>query len=256
VAPAHLAALAALIGCLPVAPSPTQILDPRLLLVEQRVVAAGEHSPPLSAMPPGIERSAALPGDRVQLRPVAVGPDGPIELDDVILIRRDGLSWPSEEELPTCAEDGLDHLSLCRVAGTELVIPPEVLAPDSLLHPRVLVIASEADGPGAEECLNRLRRDDDEELFGCLLATHRLELGPANAIAFLQGRDDIPPPVDPNYRLSAVWLDLVIQGSEGERYLVAEYGDTVIVRPGDRITATILAPEDELQEYVLGSSEE
>ena len=237
-------------GCLPVPPPPTQLLDPKLLLVEQIVVASGEHSEPLSSMPPGLSRSAALPGDRVRLRPVAVGPDGPLELDDVILIRGQSLlSLPREGTIPTCADDGLDGPQICRLAGDELLIPPLFYRP----HYPVSVIVSELGGPGAEECLERLRRRDGRELFGCLLANHWLELGPnfklGQAQVQVQMNPVIAPYAEPNYRLSSVWLDLSIEGSHDERQLIAQHGDVITVRRGDRITATVAAPEDELQEY-------
>ncbi|MCB9569158.1 MAG: hypothetical protein H6710_18410 [Myxococcales bacterium] len=240
-------------ACLPEQPPEWLILDPRFFLLEVEVIATGALSKPLDLDPPGRTRREGLPGDRIRIRPVIVGPGGPITPRDPPLLIRSGFvvfAPDPDGALPECAEDGLDGLRDCRIRGDELALPP--LPPAELgssFWPKLWVIVSDPEGPGADECYRRLITRDDDGLFECHIDDFRLDYGPPNRVADLQDQGDYYQPVELDYNLSAAWLELSIDEGAQTRMLRADHGDTIAVAPDARIRAELKIDEDELQRW-------
>jgi hypothetical protein len=240
--------LAATSACLPEV-SPDWLLEaPRLILVEAEVIATGELSTPLADDPPGRRRREGLPGDRVRLRPIYFDAGGPFEPEVIVLLSttfRDGLV--GDTPIPLCEGEAAGEAPLCRLAGLELVLPP--LGPADTIAARnaVYLIAGEPGVESAESCLTRVRAG--EIRFGCLFAAHGLSYGPLDRVQALRGEEVTVPSGSPDLDVPSSRLELEISGAAGQRSIVAHHGDTVPVGAGDRVRASLVIDEEELQSY-------
>ncbi|MEZ4449655.1 MAG: hypothetical protein R3B09_09255 [Nannocystaceae bacterium] len=237
-------------GCLPEVPPDWLLEAPRLLLIEQEVIATGELSTPLTDDPPGRRRREGLPGDRVRLRPIFFDADGPFSPEVIVLLSttvRDG--FVGDTPIPPCEGGAAGVGPLCRLADLDLVLPPLPPADAVGVRSFVRVIASEPGGVSAETCLQRARAG--EVRYGCLYASFLPRYGPLDRVETLQGEDVDVPPDPPDLDVPSARLELEIVGADGPRSVVAHHGDTVLVTVGERARATLGIDRDELQTYSI-----
>lgn len=251
-------ALACASGCFEPSPPPWRIDGPRLLLIEMEVIEVGPHTPPLTLDPPGLTRREGLPGDRVALRPIVVGPGGPVTPNGppIWLLSRD---YPSpyyhfEAPIPGCPDVDDEQPPLCRLDGPEVALPlPQTLG--GRVRPEVVVVVfGTPGGPSSETCLGRLSDQGRESLHGCLVGGAVLPYGPPHSLVPYGIVDPDTPVTDPNYNLAGVGLSLEIRGASGVRTQIAAHGEVVEVDPEDAIIATPTVDEAQLQEYVEGGN--
>ncbi|MEZ4451621.1 MAG: hypothetical protein R3B09_19270 [Nannocystaceae bacterium] len=245
-------ALALGAACFEPAPPTWKIEDPRLLLIEMEVVEAGPDSTPLTLDPPGLTRREGLPGDRLALRPIVVGPDGPVEPNGApIWLRSRGLaSGYFEAPIQSCAEDPAEILQVCRLDGPEVVMPQVAFKTNGVVSWFVVVVFGTPGGPTSEACLERLSGDGSESLHGCLVGEASLTYGPPHGLVPYGLADPATPVTDPNYNLVDLALSLEIRGASGVRTHVAAHGEIVEVDPDDAIAAKPIVDDAQRQEYV------
>jgi hypothetical protein len=254
-----LLALALALGCLPEASPSWLLTDPRLIVVEQWVVATGELSPPLED--DGVRRREGLPGDRLRLVAHLAGPDGPITPEQPpiwVRSRSDFIYLPRDQPLPLCADDGLDPAIYCRVDGDTLTLPP--VPPGGFQgvdENFVFVVASTAPDVDAESCLEfLLGGGGDDERFDCHFGRERLSYGPYYRVQELAGLEVTAPVLEPDRYAEGLRFDLTFRGPAGERTQIAARGDRVVMRPDETLTIDLGTDEDDLQIVDEGSDDE
>ncbi|MCA9656980.1 MAG: hypothetical protein KC486_01435 [Myxococcales bacterium] len=237
------------VGCLPEETPSWLLTDPRLIVIEQWVVATGELSPPLEG--DGVRRREGLPGDRLRLTAHFAGPDGPLTPEQTpiwIRSRRNYIYNPSGEPFPPCADDGLDAAIYCRIDGDALTLPP--VPPEGFQGANenfVFMIASTSPSIDAEGCLEFLSRNDDSERFDCHFGREKLTYGPYYRVQELAGLEVTAPVIEPDRYAETLVLILSFTGPAGERTEFADYGDVVVMRPDETLTIDFGTEEGDLQ---------
>ncbi|MEZ4382077.1 MAG: hypothetical protein R3A79_12070 [Nannocystaceae bacterium] len=238
-------------ACLPEAVPSWLLTAPRLVVIEQSVVATGPLSPPLDADPPGVRRRDGLPGDRLRLAAFFAGPDGPVApVDPPIWVRsrRTFVYHPGAEPIPPCADDGRDDLLDCVIAGDTLTLPP---VPEGGFDGRnenlVFVFASTSTELSAADCLDFYLRGGEGERFDCHYGRERLAYGPYYVVEELAGEEVVAPEIEPDRFAEGLRFDLVFRGPAGERARLAARGDVVVMRPDETLTIGLVAAAEDFQ---------
>jgi hypothetical protein len=267
--PLLLLAFASASGCADELPDEALIIAPRILAVRTSVVAP---IAPDDDFPDGVTRTQALPLETVAIEPFIVGPDGPIDPDDVdpVWIACElppglGLfscisnSFPiALGDIPDCPE--VDPMGIDPEAIPEPVSPciiawegsPEYTVPLSnnvfiggaIELTMIAGVPTGTDGTSTQECADELLGDEYQLPDDCLFAVQRISLGPIGRMLLLLDEfgielDGFDPPdpedvpeADFNPQITAFTFETLDENGEPE-------GDSVDVGLGEAIAAEL-----------------
>lgn len=224
---------------------------------------------PYGAASPRPDRLVAqvMPGDTIRATPFLVGPDGPIDADEVrpawfyCRATRCFTDVLAAEPRRDCGVEAVGPDTTCKIgegARAELRLGELTSFVDLFDDPPALyMVAGTPDGPSTDECVARLGRlvDAGESLRQCLLVIEPLPLGPlwrlmlvaaVNELADAVSLAYIPPgavSAQPGLYPEVLPFDLEITEADGTtRRRIAASGDTVALGAGARVE--IFAPVD------------
>ncbi|HEY8378251.1 MAG TPA: hypothetical protein VIK91_17265 [Nannocystis sp.] len=261
------ARLAAVFGLLPgcVQDHPAWLIDrPLPWGIVASVVQPGPYASGL-VVPDDRVRAVALPLDTLELQALVVAPpDTPAlpppiwfacgvaclsDLPDLARVSACPSPLPLAREAPCRLGEG-ERIRLV-LGGAFSGIPQRGEIP-------LLAVGSADPDLPSETCLERLAADPREDLGACLVQSRTLALGPPwklvdvapvlGALLFPELPPDIrDEPVDVHPVLRHI--EVVRASPAGAHLLEAHDGDSVSVRPGERITLTAVYADDALQEF-------
>lgn len=254
-------------GCAPNDYPPWLIDHPLAWGIVASVVQPGPYSSAIE-VPADRVRASALPLDTLELQALVVAPPDTPPLPPPIWIACVGYTCRfnlySESELPPACPSPLplSESKPCRLGEGERVrltlggafsAGPEFSGTIDLL-----VVGSGDPDLSPETCLERLASIPRDELQRCLIQARYLELGPSWAVlAFAPDLvqqhlvdipadwSDEPPDVHPVF----LHFDVLRLGAGGLVEIQARDGDSVIVRPGERLILDPIFADDAPQPY-------
>lgn len=259
-------AVGPLAACLPESVPPWKVDHAIAAAIRVDIAERGPYGP--SSPRPDRLVAAAMPGDKIRLTPFLIGPDGPLDLEEV------APTWyycqasrcfgdvAQPEPLRSCETEPLGPASTCRIAtGATATLQLGELSSLNLFGdpPAVYMISGTPGGASTQRCVDRLRSIDTvtETLQDCILIIEPLPIGPFWRLlllaAFLELPDAIPlssvsvevQAAQPSLFPAVRPFEVTVTALDGRaREQVAADGDTVIVAPGDRVK--IYAPVDAL----------
>jgi len=256
----------ALAGCLPEGTPPWQVDHPIAAAIRVDIEERGPYGP-ISPRPDRLV-AAAMPGDKIRVTPFLVGPDGPLDLEEVApawfycQATRCFEDIARPEPLRDCETEPLGPDSSCRIGtGASVTLQLGELTSLGLFGdpPSVYMVSGTPGGASTQRCVERLRdlTGAAETLRDCLLVIEPLPIGPfwrLLVVADFLGLTDALPlstiPVEAQSAEPSLFpevrpFELTITGQGGSvRHEVANPEDTVHVAPGD--TVEIDAPVDPL----------
>lgn len=264
---AWLVVVLAAVACGPSIDPEWLVTGPREIALEVEVVAQGPYGAPI------VDTSRtprdALPLDTLQLVPVVVDADGPIDAETLegawIMCGgvRSCLLADTLVDRPACTGQELQPSEPCRfdgggtarltMANLPTSLPSEGSVLELLAGPTVSFVGSTAQGPGVEACLARF--DARERLDGCLMMERVLGLGPLGELVDVLRAAGFDPGIGeqadtllarPRNRNPAVEQLRVEIGSESR---VVQAGTKVIVPRDEAIVLTVETSEADLDPY-------
>lgn len=196
------------LGCGPVIPESWQVVD---VLDLGMVVTVDELGPLSTVEPTARPFAAAMPLDTVRAELAIVDEHGPIPADelDVSWTVCESLPCFGELESPPCPEDGFAYFDTCGLpqrSGAAVLRFPEVAHPDEAAVFATSggvvgfnAIGSRRGDPGAEACVDRLRRNVD--LGSCFIVQDGLTMGSVDELTVLAHAlgADLPPGFPPDF---------------------------------------------------------
>ena len=252
-------------ACLPEGAPPWLVDHPIVASVRVDVAAPGPYAP--SSPRPERQVAEVMPGDAIRVTPFLIGPDGPLDAEALApawfycRATRCFADLTAQERPRACATEDLGPASTCRL-GTGAAAQLQLGEMTSFFDlfrdpPSIFMISGTPEGPSTAQCLDRLRRLNDEglTLAQCLLIVQPLSLGPLWRMMLLAGvlglpdapsLEQIPPgalTAEPSLFPGVRPFELTIVGVDGEpRARVAAPGETVRVAPGEQVE--MIAPLD------------
>ena len=259
-------AVAALGACLPESVPPWKVDHAIAAAIRVDIAERGPNGP--TSPRPDRLVAAAMPGDKIRLTPFLIGPDGPLDLEEVApawyycqaSLCFEDIAQP--EALRDCGSEPLGPASSCRIGtGKAATLQLGELGSLGLFGdpPAVFLISGTPGGASTRRCVDRLRNiaTDTETLQDCILIIEPLPIGPFWRLLLLAAVLELPDAIplssvsvesqsaQPSLFPAVRPFELTLTGLDGRvRVQVAADGDTVIVAPGDRVK--IYAPVDPL----------
>lgn len=253
-------------GCLPEAPPPWQVDHTIVAAQGVEVVARGPWGS--AASRDDREVAEVMPGDTIRPRPFVIGPDGPIDEEDI----RPRYFYCRPQ---TCLgdvsaaggvrdcddEEPVPPRSTCELRGGQLTLGAMT---ELIQVSAIFMVSGTPDGPGGAGCVERMRGEagDAESLRECLLRIELVPFGPtwrllllaaASGLADAVPLSAITPDVtaaDPNLYPGAPPLRVLVTDPGGEgRERTAQTGDTITVRPGAEVVVTAEVDPADAQRY-------
>ncbi len=282
--PLAIAVLAA--ACGDQLPPVEKIVEHRLLSAP--VLVTGPHDP--DAVPEGLVRAQALPGETVEVTPFAVGPSGVVDPEELDLRWIACELFPGRGDFACIAENfplSLDTLPTCRFPTLEDLAAsgqPEAIETPCLLDGgatptfevpvsegtlsgadlELTAIGSTPGGTPTERCASELLAGKDNVPNDCVYGVQVVSIGPElRLIDWLLslgvdlGEIEAPEPediddVDLHPRVTSFRVSVLDDDDEpiGEPVEVP-LGGEFEVQAGQRLRIDTTSPESDLQEYLI-----
>ncbi|MCH9680847.1 MAG: hypothetical protein K0V04_05390, partial [Deltaproteobacteria bacterium] len=243
------------------------------------VVEDGPYAVGFGPLPPDRRRAELLPLDVLELDALVASDQGPLDLDETEaqwLLCTNDCPESASQLTPLVRCDDLPDGRLLRACDAGVGSRPQLVMPLLLIptpyHLEIGLVSGVPGGPTTAACMEALERNPPGDLWGCVLGSRTVPLGPAVPLALylldvLEAEGgEVPPNIDPLASLPPLTVSqqlapnaapvietLVITWPDG-RELEHPVGEPLAVEFGEEIAvAPLLSPRDE-QVSILPSS--